>query len=203
MLPHLAERPHREVGPPPLPRLDAPWSIGLVRPEGADLALVHGWMDAPHVADRWGQAWPLDRWRDELAHQLAGAHSRPCLVRRDGDPVAYVELYRVVRDRLAAHYAVRSADLGVHIAIGDPARTGRGLGSALLAALADGLLAADAACTRVVAEPDETNTASVAAFRRAGFRPAGRVTFPHKTSALLVRPRATADLPADAAGRAR
>ncbi len=185
----------QEVGPPPLPLLAAPWSITLVRASGNDLARVHAWMSAAHVSARWNQAWPVERWRAELAGQLAGERSRPCLVALDGEPLAYVEIYRAVRDRLAAHYPVRPHDLGVHIAIGDAARCGRGLGSALLRAVADGLLAADPACTRVVAEPDETNVASVGAFGRAGFRPAGRVRFPHKTAALLVRPRTDDDMP--------
>lgn len=182
-----------EVGPPPLPRLDDPWSIRVARAWGEDLQRVHAWMSAPHVAARWGQAWPMRRWQAELAGQLAGQHSRPCLVALDGEPFAYLEIYRVVRDRLAAHYPARPHDLGVHIAIGDPARCGSGLGSALLRAVADGLLAAAPACSRVVAEPDEKNAAAVRAFGRAGFRAAGHVRLPHKTAALLVRPRDDAD----------
>lgn len=185
----------QEVGPPPLPLLDVPWSISVVRPLGDDLARVHVWMSAPHVAAEWNQAWSVERWRAELVDQLAGAHSRPCFVALDGEPLAYVEIYRVMRDRLAPHYPVRPHDLGLHAAIGDPARCGRGLGTALLRAVADGLLAAEPACTRVVAEPDETNAASVVAFGRAGFRAAGRVRFPHKTAALLVRPRTDGDIP--------
>lgn len=185
----------REVAPPPQPLLDAPWSIAVARAWGDDLARVHAWMCKLHVASRWNQDWPVQRWRAELAGQLAGNHSRPCLVALDGEPLAYVEVYRVVRDRLAAHYPVRPHDLGVHVAIGDAAGCGRGLGTTLLLAVADGLLAADRACTRVVAEPDEANTAAVVAFGRAGFRAAGRVRFPHKTAALLVRPRSDNDMP--------
>lgn len=195
------------VTAPPLPRLDPPWSVTVVRPGGDpdeghaaahpadDVALVADWMAAPHVAERWGQAWPQPQWRAEIARQLAGDHSRPCLVARDGIAVAYLEVYRAVRDRLAAYYPALPHDLGVHIAVGDPAECGRGLGSTLLAAVARGLFAADPLCTRVVAEPDETNTASVAAFTRAGFRDHGRVRFPHKTSALLIRSRTATDAP--------
>lgn len=184
-----------KVGPPPLPLLGPPWSIGTVRPEGTDLVLVHRWMHEPHVAAGWDQAWTAHRWREALAAQLAGDHSRPCLVRLDGEPVAYLEVYRVVRDRLATHYPLRPHDLGVHIAIGDRSRTSRGLGTALLRATAEGLLAADPDCTRVVAEPDVRNAASLGAFVRAGFRHCGQVRFPHKTAALMVRPRTEADLP--------
>lgn len=192
---HAPDADVEAVAAPPLPRLAAPWSIRLVRAEGEDLARVHAWMNAPHVADAWNQAWSLQRWHSELSDQLTGAHSRPCLVQLDGEPLAYVEVYRVVRDPLSAHYPVRPHDLGVHLAIGDPQRCGQGLGTALLRAVADGLLDAEAGCTRVVAEPDERNAASLAAFARAGFRAVGRVRLAHKTSALLVRPRADDDLP--------
>lgn len=183
------------VGAPPLPRLAAPWSIAVARPTGEDAARVHAWMSAPHVVAAWGRAWSRQRWEDELAHQLAGAHSRPCIASHRGEPLAYLEIYRVVRDPLATHYPVRSHDLGVHVAIGDPRRCGRGLGADLLRAVADGLLAAEPACTRILAEPDERNAASLAAFARAGFRDAGRLRLAHKTALLLVRPRTADDLP--------
>ena len=109
-------------------------------------------MHAEHVAVNWNQAWTRQRWYDELRTQLTGAHSVPCLVSRDGREIAYVELYRVVRDKLGDCYPLHPRDLGVHIAIGEPDAIGRGLGSSLLRAVARGLQAADPECRRVVAE---------------------------------------------------
>ena len=43
-------------------------------------------------------------------------------------PLAYVEAYRVARDVIAEHHPIAAHDLGIHLAIGDPDRTGRGLG---------------------------------------------------------------------------
>jgi RimJ/RimL family protein N-acetyltransferase len=177
------------VGPPPLPALQEPWRIRAVSPADGDAALVWRWMNEPHVAAGWGQAWSLEKWEAELAGQLGGDHSLPCLVYHEGEAVAYVEIYRVLRDRLASRYPARPYDLGVHVAIGDVAHTGRGLGSRLLRAVADGLLAADAACEQVVAEPNVTNVPSLRAFGNAGFNREGEVEFPHKTAALMIRPR--------------
>ncbi|GAB2813267.1 GNAT family N-acetyltransferase [Lentzea nigeriaca] len=177
-----------EVDAPPLPVLPPPWSVRVLTPD--DAGLVADWMNTPHVAAAWDQAWPLQRWADELARQLAGDHSLPCVASYDGRPLAYLEIYRVVRDRLAAHYPAGPHDLGVHVAIGDPQDIGRGLGSALLRAVADGLLAAEPGCSQIVAEPNVLNPASQRAFRNAGFRYAGEVVFPHKKAALLIRPRA-------------
>ncbi|MEV0598836.1 GNAT family N-acetyltransferase [Streptomyces sp. NPDC050315] len=182
------------VAGPPLPVLDGPWSARIPQTEGADLDLVHSWMQQPHVEAFWHQAWPHERWAEEIAGQLAGDHSLPALISHEGSPLAFVEIYRVQRDRLAEHYPYGPHDLGVHIAIGDVTRTGKGLGRRALRALAEGLLAADPACPRVVAEPDIRNEPSLKAFHAAGFRPAGEITFPDKTAALVVHPRGEEDM---------
>ncbi|WP_255203131.1 GNAT family N-acetyltransferase [Myxococcus sp. AM011] len=182
------------VPAPPVARVTEPWSL---RPASVteDLERVTRWMHAPHVAAFWKQAWPEERWRAELERQLAADHSLPCMLHFEGAPVAYLEVYRVVRDRLAGHYAQRPHDLGVHVAIGELGSTGRGLGRALLREVATGLLAADPRCTRVVAEPDARNAPSLRAFTAAGFQVIGPITLPDKTATLLVYPRSEEDLP--------
>jgi RimJ/RimL family protein N-acetyltransferase len=187
--------PAAAVPAPPLPLLNGPWSARVAQAEGTDPDLVHGWMRSPHVDAFWHQAWPRERWIEEIAGHLAGDAILPVLIDLDGRPLAYIEVYRVLRDRLAGHYPYHPHDLGVHIAIGEVNRTGQGLGRSLLRALAVGLLAADPECARVVAEPDVNNAPSLKAFAAAGFRPAGEVAFPDKTAALLVRPRREEDMP--------
>ncbi|MEU6114408.1 GNAT family N-acetyltransferase [Streptomyces sp. NPDC047117] len=180
---------------PPLPRLDAPFSARVARADGADVDLVHGWNQQPHVAAFWHQAWPRERWVEEIAGHLAGDAILPCLISLDDQPIAYVEVYRVLHDRLAEHYPHAPHDLGVHIAIGDVSRTGQGLGRQILRAVAEGLLAADPRCRRVIAEPDAGNAPSIKAFHAAGFRPAGEVVLPDKTAAFVVHPRGEEDMP--------
>ncbi|MGW5676475.1 GNAT family N-acetyltransferase, partial [Streptomyces sp. NPDC003860] len=124
--------PVTAVPGPPLPVLAAPFSARTARHDGPALDLVCAWMRRPHVEEFWHQAWPRQRWSDELCNQLAGDHSLPVLVDHDGSPLAYVEVYRVCRDRLGEHYPHDAHDLGLHIAIGDRDRTGKGLGRALL-----------------------------------------------------------------------
>ncbi|MER7015946.1 GNAT family N-acetyltransferase [Saccharopolyspora sp. NPDC000359] len=174
----------------PIPELGEGWSLRPVRvvgdDGGPDVALVHRWMNAEHVAVNWDQAWPVAQWRAELAGQLGGQHSLPCIVARDGRDVGYLELYRVQRDKLARCYSHDPHDLGVHIAIGEPDVIGGGVGSALLRAVAGGLLAADRECRRVVAEPNVHNGASVGAFGKAGFDRSGEVGLPGKNSALMI-----------------
>ncbi|WP_084772425.1 GNAT family N-acetyltransferase [Nonomuraea candida] len=184
-----------EVGAPPIPSLRDGWQVTAIQPGTDGVAVVHDWMNRPHVAVPWDQAWPYERWEREIARQAEGEHSRPCLAYLNGEPVAYLELYRVLRDRLAPLYPYRPHDLGVHVAIGDERNLGRGVGRRLLRAVAEGLLAADENCTRVVAEPNVRNEPSIRAFTAAGFSRVGDVTMAHKTAALMVYPRAQEDLP--------
>ncbi|TCN43343.1 acetyltransferase (GNAT) family protein [Kribbella orskensis] len=100
-------------------------------------------MRQPHIWRWWQQDWAVERWVEVLEEQAAGEHSIPCMTALDGEDLAYVELYRVRHDRLAEYYACEEHDWGVHIAIGDATRVGRGIGRRLLRSLADALLRAD------------------------------------------------------------
>jgi lysine N-acyltransferase len=155
----------------------------------SDAARIALWMTQPHVRRWWHQGWSVERWAQEISRQAAGEHSRPCLVTLDAEEFAYVELYRVRHDRLAQYYSYDDEDWGVHVAIGDGTRVGKGLGRQLLREVAVTLLRAEPACTRVVAEPDIENTPSVRAFAAAGFVQHGQLQLPEKTAVLMVRTR--------------
>jgi hypothetical protein len=151
--------------------------------------MVVSWMHEAHVALWWGQAWSAEEWSEAIAAQLAGDHSRPWLVRRQGRPFAYVEVYRSARDVVSRTYPVLDHDLGIHLAIGAKADTGRGLGRALLRAVGDGLLAADPSCLQLVGDPAADHDIARRTFVAAGFDLVGEVDLPHKRAAILVRSR--------------
>jgi lysine N-acyltransferase len=171
------------------PRLQLRDGFDLRSAGASDAEQIAQWMAQPHIQQWWHQDWSVERWAEELEEQSAGEHSLPCVVAVDAEDFGYVELYRVRLDRLAEYYPSGEHDWGVHVAIGDPARAGRGLGRRLLRALADALLVADPACERVVAEPDVRNTPSVRAFAAAGFDRFGELQLPDKTAVLMVRTR--------------
>jgi RimJ/RimL family protein N-acetyltransferase len=155
-----------------------------------DLPLVHRWMNDPAVAEFWELAGPPNRTEEHLRAQLDGdGRSVPCLGVLDGTPMSYWEIYRADLDPLARHYPARPHDTGIHLLVGEAADRGRGVGSALLRAVADLILDRRPACARVVAEPDLRNTPSVAAFLSAGFRFADEVDLPGKRAALMIRDR--------------
>ncbi|MFD7881783.1 GNAT family N-acetyltransferase [Streptomyces bauhiniae] len=156
-----------------------------------DLPLIHGWMNDPAVAEFWELAGPRARTERHLRAQLDGdGRSVPCLGMLDGTAMSYWEIYRADLDPLLARlYQARPHDTGIHLLIGDAAYRRRGLGSALLTAVAELVMERRRACTRVVAEPDMRNTPSVTAFRKAGFRRRAEVDLPGKRAALMIRDR--------------
>ncbi|MFD4375661.1 GNAT family N-acetyltransferase [Streptomyces sp. NPDC058486] len=158
---------------------------------GRDLPLLSRWMNDPAVAAFWELAGPDTVTADHVRAQLEGdGRSVPCLGVLDSTPMSYFEIYRADLDPLARAYPARPHDTGIHLLLGGVADRGRGVGSALLRAVADLVLDHRPRCTRVVAEPDIRNTPSVSAFLNAGFRYAAEVDLPDKRAALMIRDRA-------------
>lgn len=154
-----------------------------------DLPRLHAWMNDPAVARYWELAGPIDRVERHLTEQLSSAHSTAYVGWLADEPMSYWELYRADLDPLAAYYPARPYDGGIHLLLGPAEHRGRGLGARLLTVVSDGMFAADPRTTRVVAEPDVTNVASVRAFARAGFSQQGELRLPDKLAALMVRER--------------
>ncbi|GAA0916840.1 GNAT family N-acetyltransferase [Streptomyces thermoalcalitolerans] len=155
-----------------------------------DLPVISRWMNDPAVAKFWQLAGEQSITEAHLRAQLEGdGRSVPCIGLLEGRPMSYWEIYRADLDPLARHYPARPHDTGIHLLIGSVADRGRGLGSALLRAVADLVLDRRPTCFRVVAEPDLRNEPCVAAFLNAGFRFAAEVDLPAKRAALMVRDR--------------
>ncbi|MEU0021424.1 GNAT family N-acetyltransferase [Streptomyces rochei] len=155
-----------------------------------DLPLVVRWMNDPAVAEFWELSGPRSVTEDHVRAQLTGdGRSVPCVGLMEGVPMSYWELYRADLDALARYCPVRPHDTGLHLLIGDAADRGRGIGTVLIRAVADLVLARRPACTRVVAEPDVRNRPSVAAFLGAGFRTVAEVDLPAKRAAFMIRDR--------------
>ncbi|MER0483094.1 GNAT family N-acetyltransferase [Streptomyces sp. Edi2] len=167
-----------------------PFALVPVRP-ARDLDRIAGWMNDPAVAAFWELAGPPETTAAHLRAQLDGdGRSVPCLGVLAGVPMSYWEIYRADLDPLARYYPARPQDTGVHLLIGGAGDRGRGLGALLLRAAADLVFDHRPQCTRVLAEPDLRNTASVAAFLSAGFRYGDEIELPGKRAALMVRDRA-------------
>lgn len=204
MTPGATRRAVAATAPPRLPDLldgvdgwdPAATSHGEFRLEPVrlprDLERVSTWMNDPEVAAFWELAGPASVTEAHLLPQLTGdGRSVPCLGLLDGVPMSYWEIYRADLDVLTPHYPARAHDTGVHLLLGGAGDRGRGLGSVLLRAVAELVLAHRPACERVLAEPDVRNLRSVAAFERAGFHRAMELELPGKCALLMVHERPT------------
>lgn len=144
-----------------------------------DAALVHDWMNRPHVSPWWELARPYEQIRDYLA---CLTHLWPWLVSTGGMPFGYVETYRVAEDPLADNFSARSDDLGWHVLVGPQDMLGTGaprlMGRAVLAYLLN-------QSERVVCEPDAKNERMLAFCGRLGHRHLGEVDLPEKRAALM------------------
>ncbi|MEU1788822.1 GNAT family N-acetyltransferase [Streptomyces sparsogenes] len=155
-----------------------------------DVELITRWMNDPAVSAFWELSGPGETTARHLRAQLDGdGRSVPCLGVLDGVPMSYWEVYRADLDPLARYYPARPHDTGLHLLIGRVRDRGRGIGTALLRAVADLVLDRRPSCGRVVAEPDLRNTPCVAAFLGAGFRLSAEVRLPDKHAALMIRDR--------------
>ncbi|NEE03864.1 GNAT family N-acetyltransferase [Phytoactinopolyspora halotolerans] len=156
-------------------------------------ALIHGWMNRPHVAP-W---WELDKPLEDVCAYLDGlTHLQPWVVSADGEPFGYVETYRVGEDALAAYYPVRPTDVGWHLLVGPERFLGSGIPRLLGRAFLAFQLGLPTAKTgddarphrgdRVVCEPDIRNTRMHAFCRSLGFHSIGEVDLPDKRALLMV-----------------
>lgn len=166
-----------------------PWSVTLpgatttlsFQPATADEhgALVHDWMNRPHVAPWWQLDVPLAQIRGYLAGLT---HLSPWIVSADGVAFGYVETYQVADDPLAAAYPARHDDAGWHLLVGPPAVLGTGAPRLLARAVLAYLLERSG---RAVCEPDVRNARMLAFCRRLGLRRLDDVDLPDKRAALM------------------
>ncbi len=136
----------------------------------SDLELVAGWLGQPHVA-RWYLAGStVERELGDLRRSITGEEpARALMVLEDARAIGWCQWY-LCRDYPDHAAAVGAApgDIGIDYAIGDPTRVGRGMGTALIAALVDHVRRSYPSAG-VVADPESANLASRRALERNSF----------------------------------
>jgi aminoglycoside 6'-N-acetyltransferase len=138
----------------------------------ADLPAVEAWLRLPHVA-RW---WTPDTTAEAVIAFYRGRLSQdgePTMhlltISLDSTPVGWCQWYRWA-DWPAEAEAIgtREGEIGIDYAIGDRARIGRGLGTALIAALV-GEVRRHHPGAGIVAAPNAANTPSRRVLEKNGF----------------------------------
>lgn len=142
--------------------------------EERDLALLHRWLNEPHVVQTYGlgRRPSLEEISSQYLPRVRGeVRTRPYVLSIDDGPSGYVQTYRLLdHPSYAAEIGVTDEAHGMDLLIGDPRLVGRGIGSAAIRRFVEDVVFADPAATAVVADPPSTNPRSIGAFRKAGFR---------------------------------
>ncbi len=131
----------------------------------ADLPLLAGWLEEPHVRRWWGD--PAEALA-EIEQAMAGRDTSPMIVEMDGRPIGYLQSYD---PHLEADHPYRDqpvGTVGIDISIGVPELVGKGHGSAILRQVAGELFARGA--VRIVIDPSPDNAPAIRAYEKAGFR---------------------------------
>jgi aminoglycoside 6'-N-acetyltransferase len=140
-----------------------------------DLPMVAGWLAAPHVARWWPDAEKQAGW---IADHLREPSMRCLILTIDEDDIGYLQAYDphhepcVAPDGNTIAHPYRDQPQGargIDLFVGDAALIGCGHGPRLVDHVVDGLFTLGAPCA--LTDPDPANVSSIAAFRKAGFRP--------------------------------
>lgn len=158
------------------PVLDREIAFRAVNP-AFDLDLIHGWMCQPHVIPFWQLDFSRKKFEQHLMRMLEDSHQSLYLGLLDGEPISYWEIYWACDDLIGRHYRADSFDQGVHLLIGPPEKTGRGLARPLLLNMMR-FMFAESRTQRLVVEPDHRNAAMIHVFKRCGFLPDREVELP-------------------------
>ena len=136
-----------------------------------DLPMLHDWLNRPHIIEWWGGERPtLGMVREKyLPRVLAEERVTPYIGMLGDTPFAYAQSY-VALDAGGGWWEDETDPgvRGIDQSIADPALLGRGLGTRLVRALVDRLLA-DPSVTKVQTDPAPDNHRAIRCYEKAGF----------------------------------
>jgi aminoglycoside 6'-N-acetyltransferase len=130
-----------------------------------DLPLIAKWAGEPHWLEWWG---PADESIAEIEAALDDDATEPMLALMGNRPVAYVQSYDPHMEDDHPYQDQPFGTLGLDISIGEASDLEQGLGSAIIAALADILFAEGT--PRLIIDPDPANLRAIRAYEKAGFK---------------------------------
>lgn len=136
-----------------------------------DLDLVTAWLNAPEVGRWYLVGSTIAKEIDELHRCIVDIEpTTVLLVLERGKPIGWCQWY-LCRDYPdhAREVGAEPDDTGIDYAIGDPARHGEGVGTALIATLVTHIRQRHPRAG-VIADPEASNTASRRVLEKNGFR---------------------------------
>jgi aminoglycoside 6'-N-acetyltransferase len=145
-----------------------PSAFGFEALREEHLALMAAWFAAPHLTRWWGD--PADALA-EIRAAMADPATDPYLVRHHGEPLGYIQLYRLADEPGHPYGDQPPGTAGIDQSIGDAGRLGQGLGSSFIRRFVEDRFAEG--WRRIVTDPDPTNLRAIRAYEAAGFEALG------------------------------
>lgn len=152
----------------------------------ADLALLHTWLQRPHVAEWWDCPEGLAGVEEEFGDALDGAGTTKVFIAlRDRVPIGLIQSYVVMGSGDGWWEEERDPGArGVDQFLADAEQLNRGLGTAMLRAFLATLFS-DPAVTVVQADPSPDNARAIRCYAKAGFAAVGEVATPDGPALLM------------------
>jgi aminoglycoside 6'-N-acetyltransferase len=132
--------------------------------EARDLKMIRQWAGQPHWLAWWGDC---DGSLAEIEKAMDDDATEPLIAMLGSRPVAYVQSFDPHLEDGHPYGDQPFGTLGLDISIGDEADLGKGLGSAIIAALCEVLFVEGA--PRLIVDPDPANARAIRAYEKAGF----------------------------------
>lgn len=135
--------------------------------ERFDLAMLKGWLEAPHVRQWWDDP---EAQINTIAEHLEGGLAKPYIVTLLGRPIGYIQSYDPHEEYEHPYQDQPAGTRGIDQFIGVGELTGLGHGPAMIKAFCRKLF--EEGASRIVTDPDPENHNAIRAYLKAGFRKA-------------------------------
>jgi aminoglycoside 6'-N-acetyltransferase len=128
--------------------------------------MLQRWLSTPHAREWWGEPDVEKR----LIYAVEDGEHEPYIVCINGEPIAFIQAWWPTKHPdYPWQHGMAPTTRGIDITIGDEAYLGKGYGPLIIKHFAAKLFAEGA--TRLIIDPDKTNTRAVKAYLKAGFTP--------------------------------
>ncbi len=143
-------------------------SVEFVALTEAHRTMLLRWLSSPHAQKWWGD--PGEELR--LIYATEDGEHQPFIASVNGQYIAYIQAWWPTKHPdLPWQHKMTPTTRGIDMTIGDDANLNKGYGPLIIKHFAAKLFAEGA--TRLIIDPDKSNTRAVRAYSKAGFTPYG------------------------------
>lgn len=152
-----------------------------------DLAMLHEWVQRPHVAEWWIEPSTLTEIEKDYLPTIEGTSSTKAYIAcLDGQPIGFIQAY-VVKGSGDGWWEDETdpGARGIDQFLADAGRLNQGLGTAMIKAFVRQLFE-DPEVTKVQTDPCPENQRAILCYAKAGFRSVAQVVTPDGPAVLMV-----------------